>query len=191
MPLSPFFAGAYLRKFDGWLEKQRHPAARYVDDIVVFFETEAAAHTFHIRMKHQLNALGLTIGEINAKGSKTKLYSPEEPAEFLGMEIKRKGDKYCLFVSEAAAQKIGQRFAEFSSIDRLMNKGIRLTTLGTFIQNMQCGYRNAYDAADNLDQFKEQLEKLGTGLKECVLMHLFGPQLENLTPSELRFVGIT
>jgi RNA-directed DNA polymerase len=190
MPLSPFFAGAYLRDLDRWLMRQGHPAARYVDDIVVFFETEAEAREFHPRMKEQMALVGLTIGDIGSPGSKTHLYPPDLPADFLGMEIKRKGDTYCLFVSQAIVQKIGNRFAELSAIERLTEKGITLTTLGTFIGNMQCGYRNAYDAAHNFDDFKKELEELGAGLKECVLYHLFGAQLEHLTSNELKFVGV-
>lgn len=190
MPLSPFFAGAYLRDLDAWLGRQGHPAARYVDDIVVFFANEAEARVFHSRMKDRLARIELTIGDINALNSKTRLYSPAQPAEFLGMEIRRKGDRYCLCVSDAVIQKIGNRFAELSSIERLTEKGVALTTLGTFIANMQCGYRNAYDAAHNFEVFKKRLETLGSGLKDCVLHHLFGPQLDKLTAAELRFVGV-
>ncbi len=63
MPLSPLYAGAYLRDLDRYLIRTGAPTARYVDDIVSFFATEAEAFKFHKSLKTQLSDLGLTIGE--------------------------------------------------------------------------------------------------------------------------------
>lgn len=191
MPLSPFLAGAYLKKFDRWLIKTSLPAARYVDDIVLFFETEKAARDFHPRMVAQMQAIGLEIGEIDDPKSKTNLYAPESPADFLGMEITRTPHGYSLNISKATQLKVGEKLAILGTVAGLVDRGVQLTTLGTFLSSIRCGYINAYDGADNLSGFKNELVALCNGAKHNVLIELFGEKkLGELTDSEKKFVGL-
>jgi len=62
MPLSPLYAGAYLRDLDRYLIRTGAPTARYVDDIASFFATEGEAFSFHKALKAKLSDLGLAIG---------------------------------------------------------------------------------------------------------------------------------
>lgn len=86
MPLSPFFAGTYLWQVDELLARSGAPVARYVDDIVAFFDSEQECHAFHAVLEDALSTIGLQIGAVGANNSKTCIYAPEEPAAFLGME---------------------------------------------------------------------------------------------------------
>lgn len=190
MPISPFLAGAYLKGFDQWLVKTQVPAARYVDDIVVFFDSEKSAREFHPRMVAKMRSLGLEIGEIDDPQSKTKLYAPHEPADFLGMEIAMTKAGYSLRVSKATCAKIGQKLSELGTVAALVDRNVKLTTLGTFLRSIQRGYINAYDGADNIKEFGEEVAQLCNGAKQNVLIELFGSKLGELTDAEKAFVGL-
>lgn len=190
MPLSPFLAGAYLKKFDRWLIESGLPAARYVDDIVVFFDTEKAARNFHQRMADQMAEMGLAIGEIDDPKSKTNLYAPKEPAEFLGMEITPTLKGYTLSISKVTRSKIGEKLAILGTVAGLVDRGVQLTTLGTFLNSIRCGYVNAYDGAENLAEFETELVALCNGAQHNVLIELFGAKLGELTDAEKKFVGL-
>jgi hypothetical protein len=190
MPLSPFLAGAYLKKFDQWLISTGIPAVRYVDDIVMFFDGERAARSFHPRMVAKMRRLGLEIGEIDAPKSKTQLYSPQDPADFLGMEIAHTSAGYKLRVSQSTKFKVGERIASLGTVAALVERKVQLTTLGTFLNSIRLGYLNAYDGADNLTEFGAELSTLCNGAKHSVLIELFGSKLGELTDAEKSFVGL-
>jgi hypothetical protein len=190
MPLSPFFAGAYLKNLDKWLSKQSAPAARYVDDIVVFFDSEKAARAFHPKIAQQMRAIGLTIGELDEPTSKTKLYAPDQPADFLGMEIKRVAERYRLCVSSKTTQKVGEKLAKLSSVSAMYEQNIQLTTLGSFLHALKRGYINAYDGAHNLSNFEAELEAYCEGAKQTILFEIFGDKLESMTDKHRKFVGL-
>lgn len=190
MPLSPFLAAAYLKGFDRWLISSKLPAARYVDDIVVFFDNEKAARDFHPKMVAQMQQLGLSIGAIDDPKSKTNLYAPDVPADFLGMEIRPTPTGYSLCVSKATQQKVGEKLAMLGTIAGLTERNVQLTTLGTFLNSIRCGYLNAYDGADNLAEFEAELVALCNGAKHNVLIELFGQKLGELTDAERKFIGL-
>ena len=78
-PLAPLLSNLYLRSLDDAFDKARIPFLRYADDIVVFGTVdEVARHRLDIEKR--LMALGL---ELNPR--KTRLSSPGEPWEFLGL----------------------------------------------------------------------------------------------------------
>ena len=190
MPLSPFLAAAYLKQFDRWLIETSLPAARYVDDIVMFFDSEKAAREFHPRMVAKMRDLGLDIGDIDDPKSKTNLYAPEDPADFLGMEIAPASQGYSLRVSRATRDKVGEKLASLATVAGLVDRGVQLTTLGTFLSSIRRGYINAYDGADNLVEFEAELADLCKGAKNSVLIELFGAKLGELSQAEKVFVGL-
>lgn len=144
MPLSPFYAGVYLRDFDRMLLKCKVPAARYVDDIVAFFEREADARAFHTVLKSALDDIGLSVGEPGAPGSKTIIYAPDEPAAFLGMELnRREGSAYQLRISTSNIDKIVDRIKACGSASALLARNVSLTTMGSYFKAVIEGYLNA------------------------------------------------
>lgn len=191
MPLSPFFAGAYLYRLDQALIRSGVPVARYVDDIVAFFDSEEQCHAFHRTLVSSLADLELDIGEIGAEGSKTRVYAPDEPAAFLGMDIVRQpGGRHVMRVPDKVGDVIRQRFEEASSPAALLERRVQLTTMGRYFDSVVCGYSNAYREAQNFDELRSLLEGLARDTQEAVLIALFDTRLHHLTPDELSFVGV-
>ncbi len=192
MPLSPFYAGVYLRDIDRFLIRSRTATARYVDDIVSFFHTEQEAMTFHASLKDELAKLGLNIGEIGEPGSKTVIYSPNEPAEFLGMELVRSPTGEChLRVGGRSTDKIVQRINSAGTCSALLERKVSLTTMGTYFRNLQAGYLNAYDGAQDRDDLEAAMGKASRKAQRRVLVELFGDAgLSKLGVKQQGFVGL-
>jgi len=105
------------------------------------------------------------------------------------MEITPTPNGYRLCVSAETIDKIHLKFAKLSFVAALVEKGIQLTTLGSFLTSTLWGYRNAYDAAHNFSEFEDKLTQISQATKRTVLMEVFGDKLETMTPSQLKFVG--
>jgi RNA-directed DNA polymerase len=82
-PLAPLLSNLYLRSLDDAFQAARVPFLRYADDIVVF-GTEHEVVRYGADIEARLAELGL---ELNAR--KTRLSSPGEPWEFLGLRYDR------------------------------------------------------------------------------------------------------
>lgn len=192
MPLSPFYAGVYLKDLDNRLVKRNVPVARYVDDIVAFFESETEARTFHTFLKSALSDLGLCIGEPGAHNSKTFIYMPDEPAAFLGMELSRRGTGgYQLRVAPSSIGKIAERIGACSNTTSLLEKKVTLTTMGGYFKSVTAGYENAYSAAQNRDDLRTAIQNAAVKAQANILRDLLGiARLEKLTPEEMRFLGV-
>jgi hypothetical protein len=106
------------------------------------------------------------------------------------MEIAMTKAGYSLRVSKATCAKIGQKLSELGTVSALVDRNVKLTTLGTFLLSIQRGYVNAYDGADNIKEFGEEVAKLCNGAKQSVLIELFGSKLGELTDAEKAFVGL-
>lgn len=192
MPLSPFYAGVYLRDIDRFLTRANSVTARYVDDIASFFATEAEALAFHASLKAQLGELGLSIGDPGEPGSKTIIYRPDQAAEFLGMELALLPTGKCeLRVGTSAINKIVQRVHASSTPAALVERRVVLTTMGTYFRNLQAGFLNAYDGAQNRDELEEALAKASRKAQRAVLVDLFGEAgLAKLGVSQRAFIGV-
>lgn len=192
MPLSPLFAGAYLRDFDRAMVKTKVPIVRYVDDIVAFFDSEAAALDFHERISDALGEIGLALGAPNAAGSKTAIILPGEPAPFLGMEISRSPiGKHQLRVSANCIGDCVNRVRVAGDLDYLQEKKVRLTGMGQYFQSIVNGYIHAYAEARNCDDLKTALKQAATVAQASILRELFGrDRLANLSAKQFDFIGI-
>ena len=192
MPLSPFFAGTYLREIDQWITSRGVAAARYVDDIVAFFSSEAEALAFHLALKERLARLGLSIGEPNASGSKTALYEPGVPAAFLGMEISKSPlGPYRLQVAASTIAKVVERIDDMKDVTKLLAADVRLTTMGRHFGAVEYGYLNAYAEAQNRDDLRDAMSKASQAAQATVLGEVFGlERLSQLGASQWRFLGV-
>lgn len=192
MPLSPFFAGTYLREIDRWIASRGVAAARYVDDIVAFFPSEKDALAFHTALKERLARLSLSIGEPNQEGSKTALYRPGEPAAFLGMEItKSPSGPYRLQVAPSTIAKVIQRIDDMKELSKLLEADVLLTTMGRHFEAVEHGYLNAYAEAQNRDELRDAMRKTSQAAQAAVLGEIFGlERLNQLGASQWRFLGL-
>jgi RNA-directed DNA polymerase len=82
-PLAPLLSNLYLRPLDDAFEAARVPFLRYADDIVVFGTAQDVAQR-GADIEQRLAALGL---QLNPR--KTRLSSPGDPWEFLGLRYER------------------------------------------------------------------------------------------------------
>jgi len=192
MPLSPLFAGIYLRDFDKALIRSNIPVARYVDDIVAFFDSEAAALDFHNRVADALATIGLQIGPPCTPGSKTVIVPPGQPAPFLGMEVCRSPNgKHRLRVSASCVQDCVRRLQSAGDLDYLSEKGVRLTDMGQYFRSVVNGYIHAYAEAHNCDDLKVGVEHAAKSAQAGILRELFGRErLERLSVQQFAFLGI-
>lgn len=83
VPTAPFFADVYLSELDHYFEDQGVIYARYSDDIIIFAEDEMALESHKEKLLEFIAGAGLTVNP-----SKEKVFSPDEPYEFLGFSCK-------------------------------------------------------------------------------------------------------
>lgn len=191
MPLSPYFAGMLLSDLDRLLEKKQFPVIRYVDDIVGFFKSRKECEDFDCFLRAELAKLSLSLGMIDDPHAKTKIFAPNEPAEFVGMEMKFQDDGKChLCVSEKTLQRLEARFAEMMQIEKLLQKKITLPFLGARLESMTKGYVAAYHGAQNMSELKARVSAASAPVIEAVLENIFGVTMKTLGRKERKFLGI-
>ena len=192
MPLSPLLAGVYLRDFDRLLVKTKVPVARYADDIIAFFDTEARARDFHDRLSDALTHIGLTLGSLDLEGSKTQIIAPGKPAPFLGMEICRSpAGAHRLHVSADCIADCVKRIQNSGDLDYLTEKNVRLTGMAQYFRSIVNGYIHAYSEAQNRDDLRAAVEHAAQGAQAAILRQLFGQErLESLSCKQFEFLGV-
>lgn len=191
MPMSPYFAGILLRDLDKLIEKRKFPALRYVDDIIAFFSSKDECLAFHAFLREELNKLALSLGVLGDKHSKTRIFSPSQCPEFLGMELDCGADGVdFLKISQKTVESIGQKFLKMASIDNLRQKGVTLPTLGSRLEAMERGYVSAYQGAKNLDDLKVEVAAMRHACLGQVLEEIFGSDALKLSSKKRRFLGI-
>ena len=95
MPVSPMLSNLLLKSFDEALTKRGLVALRYADDIAVFGNSREELTEALAFITKTLSDLNLEIPELEA-GGKTTISGPSDIVEFLGVEIRRSGDRYVL-----------------------------------------------------------------------------------------------
>lgn len=93
MPLSPILSNFVLREFDRIFARRGFGLIRYADDLIVLAGSRDECERIKEITISELAKLKLSINP-----AKTVIYSPEQPAEFLGMELGLKAGTsiYCL-----------------------------------------------------------------------------------------------
>lgn len=82
-PLSPLMANIYLHPFDVTMQRHHFHLARFADDWVVCCPTQEQAEAAHNEAIRALARLRLKVNP-----AKTRIVSPQEPLEWLGVLIK-------------------------------------------------------------------------------------------------------
>lgn len=191
MPLSPYFAGILLLKLDRVLEERRFPVIRYVDDIIGFFNSRRECEDFDEFLRHELGKLSLGLGAMDRPDSKTKIFPPDKPAEFVGMEMRfRESGKCYLSVSEKTLERVEARIHEMTNIDNLLQKKITLPFLGARIEAMSRGFIAAYHGADNMSVLKARVRAASAPVVRYVLEDIFGTTMKSLDRKQRRFLGL-
>ncbi|MBQ8956883.1 MAG: hypothetical protein IJ057_00035 [Bacteroidales bacterium] len=96
-PTAPFLADVYLNEVDHYFDENNVIYARYSDDIILF------ATDFETLQQHKATLLRfLEKYQLEVNPDKEKIYSPDEPFEFLGFKC----HGHDIDISEATKQKM-------------------------------------------------------------------------------------
>lgn len=190
MPLSPFFANLLLRNFDGIIQKAGISMFRYADDLICFCETNEACNIVHELVGNALLKEGLSVPAVGPE-SKSRIYGPDELADFLGLQLRPQSGDYMLEVSAKQTQKIRQRVISFSDIDSLDKQGITFTSFLRRLDGLLAGYSGAYDFAANAKHLEAVLESARSEALEQLFTKTLGINVKGLPPAQKRFLGIS
>ena len=160
MPLSPFFSNVILLPFDQKIEKSGLNAVRYADDLIFFADSRESCEIALEKCKDILQGLKLTVPGLEEK-TKTVIYEPDQPADFLGLGVCKQGAGYELALLPAQRDAIRRRILDLGSVKELLARKITLANLGTAIGNRISGYVAAYDCCNNIEDLERELNILG------------------------------
>lgn len=189
MPLSPLFANLMLAEFDKTIVAAGYKAIRYADDLIFFAISESECHDIHALCRERLLDLNLAIPDVGP-GSKSQIYPPTEPAEFLGLSLCQQGDKYVLKLMPNQIGKIRAELLQLGSITELLSRGITLANIGPQVHNRAGGYLSAYEACTNIGELENEM----TGVTQKVLRRIYmdglGINLATLSAEARTFLGL-
>ncbi|MFB9290010.1 reverse transcriptase domain-containing protein [Pseudoduganella plicata] len=158
MPLSPLFSNLLLVDFDQKIELSGAHAVRYADDLIFLCKDQDECNQVAAFCKGEFNKIGLDVPAV-APGSKSIIYPPDRPAEFLGLELAPVAGRYELRLADAQLLKLKQELLGFSNIKQLLSRNITLRTLGQSIAAKRDGYLGAYDLCANIEEVELELKK--------------------------------
>ena len=166
MPLSPFFSNLLLQSFDQAVEKKGLRAVRYADDLIFFCNSRVECLSIAEFCKDEFGKIGLTIPAVDDENTKSVIYEPSQPAEFLGLELAPVQKAYELRLSEKQIQRLREEMLNYGSVKELLSRGITLATLGGKLSAKKNGYLAAYDACRNIEHVHNELNDIE---RKCLL----------------------
>ncbi|WP_395016784.1 reverse transcriptase domain-containing protein [Dongia sp.] len=192
MPLSPLLSNFVLRDFDRLFELHGARLVRYADDFVLFAKTEDECRSFFPMVRSQLAKKNHTIPDISP-GSKTAIYAPAEPVEFLGFEIKKtaSANSYRVVAPAAAFKAIKASLDEFSDLDHAIATYKNLARTVQSANATMAGFLGAYQPAKNFDDLKSHAGNCRAETFRRLLSTLFGaPAIAQLDDRKREFVEL-
>lgn len=198
MPLSPLLASFFLSSFDKKIAKKELDIIRYADDIIFFGSTEEECKKYEKFITKNLKTIGLNIAQSD-KGSKTQIYSPEEPVLFLGIEIYKckNNPRYQHKIPKKKFNEAIDELDNYSTFDKskrqLINKKIKKFTLKLILEKLKSivdGYSAAYKGTSNYQAFSNKLNKKLQEVQNNLLVSVLGKDvLNNLDQEKKQFLG--
>jgi len=189
MPLSPFFANLMLAPFDRACKARNLAAIRYADDLIFFAQSEVEALEVQAFCLEQLSALRLEIPELG-EGSKTQIYRPEQPAEFLGVELRvASAGGYEVAISSEHMAQIKQRIYTFGNLNELHARGLNVTKFGNALRSATAAYGTTYSFCSNATDL---LNHLSSWEQETIMkiVKSLGIDLAKMTAEQRWFLGL-
>lgn len=160
MPLSPFLSNLLLTSFDEKVISAGIPGVRYADDLVFF----ASSHDECLRIakfcETQFLQLQLSIPKLGPIESKSVIYAPAEPAEFLGLELAPSTKGFELRLSDKQIERISDEMRGYGSVKELLSRKITLRNLGIVLRAKCNGYLTAYDVCTNIGHLEAELNAI-------------------------------
>ena len=186
MPLSPILSNFVLRDFDATIARRGYSLVRYADDLIVLTSSRDECNFVNDLIISELSKLKLTLSP-----KKTSICPPDEPVEFLGMELGfRPGNtNYSLSVSDRQIAKIREQFTCYHDLDYVTKQRLDLPKLLRRLDNMRSGYRVAYGLADNRDILYDQMDDWVKACVGKVYSSIFTAKvIGSLTPQQKAFL---
>ena len=191
MPLSPFFANLTLRNFDLAISAKGYSAVRYADDLIFFADSEERCREIHDFCGDQLGLLGHTIPSISeGDEAKTRIFRPEEVADFLGLGICSQGTHYVAKITPRQIQKIKAELLKLSNPTELIGRDIHFSTFGVALQSRIDGYLHAYEDCVNSTKLQNELTSIGGRVKRTLLKDHLNISFDGLSDDARAFIGI-
>ncbi|MFM0390025.1 reverse transcriptase domain-containing protein, partial [Paraburkholderia dipogonis] len=189
MPLSPFFSNIMLSGFDQEIEQSGLRAVRYADDLIFFASSRNECEWIAMFCSKELGRLGLQVPPIEPD-SKSVIYEPTEPAEFLGVSLTPYGGSYRVELTKAQIDVIRDELLKLGSIPELVSRKITLPMLGHLLALRRNGYLAAYDVCHNVSQLEHELVKLQQRVLRRLYADGLGIKLATLSGSARTFLGL-
>jgi RNA-directed DNA polymerase len=166
MPLSPLFSNLLLGAFDNKVVKAAIPAVRYADDLIFFSDSRAECVRIADFCQREFAKINLSIPALESPASKSVIYAPDEPAEFLGLELAPCIQGYELRLSDRQRERIRDDLLCYGSIKELLSRKVSLRTLGSVLVAKRNGYLAAYENCANIASLEADLNDLE---RKCLL----------------------
>jgi RNA-directed DNA polymerase len=190
MPLSPFFANLLLKDFDRAIVRAGIPMIRYADDLICVAGSESECQAIHLLVAAALANEGLAVPDIGEE-SKTRIYGPDEPADFLGLQLTPQSGEYLLEVPAKQTAKIRQRILSFADLGAPENQGITATNFFSRLEGVIAGYLGAYEFAHNAKHFEESLEAARRDSVALIVKKMLKVEVDELDSAGRYFLGIS
>ncbi len=162
---------------------------RYADDLVCLADSKEACEAIDALFRRELAKLELKIHPLGTAG-KCEICAPNQPVEFLGVELAPKGDGYAFQISEDQMQKKRARLRDMSNLNDLVVKRITITKFTRRLKAKIDGWLDAYAFCDNYQLFERKLLDWQRDVIRAVLVDGLGLPKEKLTRPVKQFLEL-
>lgn len=191
MPLSPFLSNFFLMSFDKTIIRKSFKAIRYVDDIIVFCNSEKECKNIEKIITMELKKLQLSIPSLIEAKSKTQMIKPHDPVIFLGFEIyKSNNGMYLKKIPKKTITRCLDDLEKYSDYKKSLEAGLTFITLFRRLDSKLKGYESAFKGASNLKEFLDFFKRDVDKLKKRLIDDMFGIEIFSLLSKEKKkFLG--
>jgi len=190
MPISPMLSNLLLKRFDTALIKAGLIAIRYADDIIIFGKSQDELLTALSLVIAALKQEGLHVPALEENG-KTQIRPPQEPVEFLGVEIRRKKHGYELVAPIKKISEIEKRMAKMASLEECVKEKRDISQILRSLDSLIIGYRGSMSVLDDPSQFFNRLEAAKRRQVNNLLIRILGEKtFKNLPEAHRAVLGL-
>lgn len=189
MPLSPFFANLLLLQFDDAIQKKKYECVRYADDLIFFADSKSECQIIAEFCSEELGKLGLVIPKIE-NGSKSIIYDPKMPADFLGLGLCLENGSYVLRLMPSQLERIRDNLLKMASIKELLSRKIKLENLGRAIESRKSGYIHAYADCVNAVDLENELANIQQKVLKKIYVEGLCIDIRKLPAEARTFIGL-
>ena len=189
MPISPMLSNLLLKQFDESLERQGIVAVRYADDIAIFAESRQDCLSSLAAVQQGLAKLSLQVPDLADHG-KTTIHGPSDPAEFLGVEIRRFENAYRLCAPTKKIAKIEIDMASMVKLQKCIETKRNIGHVVRALDSFTIGHAASMAVLNDSGTFMARLEAAKQRQIRALLVNLLGGSVvKNLSHDHLAILG--